>query len=147
MQPLVIFDLDGTLADLTHRLHYIQRDKPDWDAFHRECYLDTPKAPMVKLAQRLYAGGAEIWVFSGRSDIVRGATERWLSMNNVPVGALVMRRHGDRTKDCHLKKKWLEDMWDADRERLICAVDDRQQVVDMWRDNGVVCLQCAPGDF
>jgi len=58
-----------------------------------------------------------------------------------------MRRSGDFTPDDVLKKQWLDSMLPEDRERLVCVFDDRDRVVKMWRDNGVTCLQVAPGEF
>lgn len=58
-----------------------------------------------------------------------------------------MRPAGDTTPDHELKQSWLLSLPNEDRERLMCAFDDRQRVVDMWRRNGVLCCQVAPGDF
>jgi hypothetical protein len=43
---------------------------------------------------------------------------------------------------------WLDDLFPGDKkDRILCVFDDRQKVVDMWRDNGIDCFQVAPGDF
>jgi hypothetical protein len=34
-----------------------------------------------------------------------------------------------------------------DKENILFTVDDRQKVVDMWRANGLTCLQVAEGNF
>jgi len=50
--------------------------------------------------------------------------------------------------DDKLKKMWLDDLFPGDKkDRILCVFDDRQKVVDMWRDNGIDCFQVAPGDF
>lgn len=154
-RPLYIFDIDGTLCDITHRLHFIQGDKPDWDAFHRACNKDVPKKSVIALMDTLRGTGAEVWLFSGRSDIVRTETENWLHhhtsfsawlLEENPA-QLSMRQEGDYTEDHLLKESWLSKMLLEDVERLVCVFDDRQRVVDMWRKNGVTCMQVAPGDF
>lgn len=30
----VIVDIDGTVADLSHRIHFIEGEKKDWDSFY-----------------------------------------------------------------------------------------------------------------
>jgi hypothetical protein len=49
--------------------------------------------------------------------------------------------------DDQLKESWLKAMSPEDRARLVMTFDDRDRVVAMWRRNGVVCAQVAPGDF
>ena len=53
---------------------------------------------------------------------------------------VLLRPDGDSTPDQDLKRDWLRGYG---KERILFAVDDRQKVVDMWRAEGVVCLQCA----
>lgn len=157
MRPLYIFDLDGTLADLTHRLHFLQdkTDKLRWDKFHAACLQDKPKHSVIWLFNTLIAADADVWVFSGRSDIVRQQTVDWLA-DNTAMGSdtiacnpnlLTMRKQGDYTEDHLLKASWVDNLLEIDRKRLVCTFDDRQRVVDMWRERGITCMQVAPGDF
>ncbi|MCC5885710.1 MAG: hypothetical protein JJT88_04670 [Gammaproteobacteria bacterium] len=145
--PLAIFDLDGTLANIEHRLHYIARKPKRWDRFFRACGDDAPNKPVIELAQTLRAAGWEIWIWSGRSDVVRAETERWLATHLGPTLPLRMRRDGDHQADVTLKESWLLDLSPHDRSRLRFIVDDRASVVAMWRSHGVTCLQCAEGQF
>lgn len=179
MKPLYIFDLDGTLADLKHRRHFVERPslrcydcggknhrncvqcgdldvgwKANWDAFHAACVDDTPIEPVLAVLRNL-APFNDIWVWSGRSDAVREQTENWLHMAAGLHGGhyepqyrqLKMRRASDYTPDDVLKLSWYQAMSVEDRRRLVAVFDDRDRVVAMWRKQGVVCLQCAPGDF
>src|SRR5215203_4392556 len=77
MPRCYLFDLDGTLADCTHRLHHIKTSRKNWNAFFAACTKDGPIPHMVELARHL--SKVEKVVFcSGRSDQVRGETEQWL---------------------------------------------------------------------
>ena len=76
--PLYIFDLDGTLADITHRLHYIQQDKKDWRGFFAACVDDAPILPTIRTLQALHKSGADVWIWSGRSDECKAQTVKWL---------------------------------------------------------------------
>lgn len=150
--PLYIFDLDGTLADITHRIHYIREQKPrDWRAFFAACADDAPNRPVIHTMRRL-SFTSDVWVWSGRSDEAREATLTWLVKHTHldatdAVAALRMRREGDYTPDEELKASWLAGMNVIDRQRLVAVFDDRDRVVAMWRRHGVPCFQVAPGEF
>lgn len=143
----IVFDLDGTLADITHRLHHIQGERKDWPAFFAACINDAPVLPLVSIYQDLWGDGCinriEIW--SGRSDEVRQQTVGWLGQHKIPYDALRMRKAGDHQPDDKLKAGWFDSLPNGWRPAL--AFDDRQRIVDMWRSRGVICCQVAPGDF
>ena len=157
MIPLYIFDIDGTISNLEHRLHLITKPlaqvtttefwKPDWDEFHRQVKLDKPIDNVIKTLRYL-ASYAEIWFFTGRMETCRQATINWI-YDNVRSGPVMveMRGIGDYRPDWQVKQGMLDNMLDIDFERLVAVFDDRQQVVDMWRRNGITCFQCAKGDF
>lgn len=155
-KPLYIFDLDGTLADIEHRLHYIKGPKKDWKSFFAACPDDTPIESTLKTLTALRKGGAEVWVWTGRSEEVRTETLSWLQKHQVfqsiwnPLRApeaLLMREHNDFRPDHRIKEEWLHRLDPPERNRLIAVFDDRQAVVDMWRMNNVQCFQVAPGEF
>lgn len=129
--------------------------KPDWPAFFKACVYDLPNMPVIGTLGCLLLAGAEVWIFSGRSDEVYAETVEWLQKNvqaPLPDGAeislkLMMRPAGDFTPDEGLKKSWLYAMEDEDYQRLIAVFDDRDKVVAMWREEGIPCFQVAPGAF
>ena len=149
MTPLYIFDLDGTLADLTHRRRFVDGSvgKKDWPSFFRECVNDTPIMPVIRTMRRLQAADAECWIVSGRSDEVRDATVDWLCKHDCAPTKLLMRKSGDYTPDDALKESWLLSWSEDDRARIVGVFDDRDRVVAMWRRHGLQCFQVAPGDF
>jgi hypothetical protein len=58
----------------------------------------------------------------------------------------MMRKQGDFRRDSIVKKE----IYDNDikgKFDVEFVLDDRQQVVDMWREIGLKCLQVAPGNF
>ena len=154
MKPLYIFDLDGTLALIEHRRHILAWDTRDkWRHFYAACDKDEPNEPVVATMERLRHAGAEVWIFSGRSDEVRDKTVFWLAQNTsfmtheLQGPMLTMREAGDYTADDALKRQWLDSMLVDDRRRLVAAFDDRDRVVAMWRAAGVTCFQVAAGEF
>ncbi|MDE1907645.1 MAG: hypothetical protein KGH75_14465 [Rhodospirillales bacterium] len=153
-RPLYIFDLDGTIALIEHRKHYLERDSRDkWRDFYADCHRDQPNEPVIRTMEKLRISGAEIWIFSGRSDEVRDKTIAWLAQHtsfmthDLSGPMLTMRQEGDYTADDVLKEQWLQGMLAFDRARLVAAFDDRDRVVQMWRRNGVPCFQVAEGEF
>ena len=50
--------------------------------------------------------------------------------------------------DNELKRKWFDDLiGEDDKDQVLCVFDDRQKVVDMWRELGLTCMQVDKGDF
>ena len=147
----VIFDLDGTLAniDVRRKLATKPNGKLDWNVFHNpsNIKLDVPNEPVVKMAQLFAENGFNIVIFSGRTDKTEKRTRSWLSNNRVPFHKLVMRPHKTMNfiPDEILKKDMLDKH--ADIDDVFLVVDDRNKVVDMWRSLGLNTFQVAPGDF
>ena len=141
MAKAVIFDLDGTLADLTHRLHHIKSKPPNWDAFFAACGDDSLIEPIRDLVYLFGGQNYRILLVSGRSDQAREATEGWLATHTIPFHSLHMRRAGDYRKDSIVKSEILDALI-AEGHEIAFVVDDRPSVVAMWRERGLTCLQC-----
>ena len=145
-----VFDLDGTIADISHRLHFVKGKPKNWPAFFDACDGDSPVEWIVGLMKALDEGVLleedTILILSGRSNAVRGKTERWLKKHGVPYDQLLMRPEANYRPDEELKLDMLM-MWlnsnELYAEDVKFIVDDRQKVVDMWRANGFNVLQCA----
>ena len=140
---IVIFDLDGTLALTDHRAHFLNREKKDWRAFYAACDKDEPCHPIIRTLLALYVTGADCRIWSGRSEEVLEKTVHWLASHGLGMVPVKMREEGDHRPDTVLKKEWLDDL--GQKPSLI--FEDRASVVAMWRENGIVCAQVAPGDF
>lgn len=141
----IICDLDGTLCDIKHRLHFIQREKKDWESFQRNCFGDKLNAWCKELIISMHEKGHQVLLFSGRMDYVRTETEDWLSRYDIPYHSLRMRKDKDYRPDHEIKVEMLNEV--RGRFDILFCVDDRKQVVDMWRREGLVCLQCQEGDY
>ena len=150
MKKIVIFDLDGTLAliDKRRELSTKTNGKINFDILHNPSLIkhDIPNPPVVKMAQLFAEDGFNIVIFSGRSNKTEKTTRSWLAKHGIPYHKLVMRDNVRYFKpDEILKKQMLDDHLDIDD--VFCVVDDRQKVVDMWRDIGLNCFQVAAGNF
>lgn len=130
----VIFDLDGTLANTTHRLHYVRNGRRDWDKFFEECHNDAPIEEMLALLRNLNGAYKRV-IVSGRSKAVREKTIAWLEKHDICNVPLYMRPVGDYRKDHTLKKEILNQLL-AEGNQIAFVVDDRPTVVEMWRRHG-----------
>lgn len=144
-QRTIIFDIDGTLADIEHRRHFVQCDKPDWKLFNAAMVDDTPNKPIMEMYQK-FPNYYEMILVTGRTEEYRIITEEWLEHKEIEYDELHMRPDGDYRPDHIIKEEILRKL-QTDGKDILFAVDDRQQVVDMWRRNGITCLQCAEGKF
>lgn len=148
MTKYVIVDIDGTLADCSHRRDYLKGDNgyPDWDKFFSEMDSDPCITPIRDLVNDLQRCGTKILLCSGRPERYRQLTSNWLAENGVYYSELHMRADGDYRSDVLVKKDMFR-LFHLRNLDIDFVIDDRQSVVDMWREQGLICLQCAPGDF
>ena len=142
----IIVDIDGTLADLTHRLDYIKTEPKNWGAFFAGVGGDTVIEPIAMVVDDLRLQGNTIILCSGRSDDTLEDTEQWLADNNINYDMLLMRKAGDHRQDSLVKKDMLDYIRSCDLNPEL-AIDDRTQVVRMWRKEGLLCMQVAEGNF
>lgn len=145
-QMKVIFDIDGTLANNSHRIHYLTEGKKNWESFRAELEDDSPNEPIVTLLQIMTIAGYKIILSTGRFEKDRERTERWLENNSIFYHDLFMRSDGDHRPDFEVKEDMLREL-QIGRDNILFVVDDRSSVVEMWRRNGLTVLQCAKGDF
>jgi len=149
MDKIVIFDLDGTLALIDKRRAISTKDngKMDWDIFFnpKNIDLDLPNQPVMDMANMLSSQGYTIMILSGRSDVTHQATRDWLNKHGVWFDTLTMRPQNHLyMADNDLKQMWLDSIG---KDNVAMVFDDRNQVVDMWRQNGLTTFQVADGDF
>jgi hypothetical protein len=143
-EEIVIFDIDGTLADISERVHHVRRKPKNWQAFNAGMAQDKAIHSMVRLCNILYDGGIRIVLCSGRNEENRPETVAWLEKQGVKYHELLLRRDEDFRSDNVVKREILQGL---DKSRILFVVEDRSRVVEMWRSEGLVCLQCAPGEF
>ena len=137
----ILVDIDGTVADKGSRSPF---------AWHRVGE-DSPKWPVIRLVKAMRSAGYAIVFFSGRDSVCRAGTITWLNeyfgWQHATEYALFMRPERDNRKDS-LVKQALFQQHIQHRYYVEFVVDDRQQVVDMWRRTlGLTCVQVDYGDF
>jgi predicted kinase len=133
----LLVDIDGTVALMAARSPF------DESRVHE----DAPNLPVIAAVRALAAAGNRIVFVSGRTDACRAATEAWLREHvGCEFDGPFMRPAGDMRKDSIVKLE-LFDVHVRERYDVACVIDDRDQVVRMWRSLGLTVLQCADGNF
>lgn len=141
----VVVDIDGTLANTQHRKHFVESRPKNWAAWNAGMSADTCHEDIRQLVTELSLR-REVIICTGREDTYREVTEKWLTDNQIPFDKVFMRRAKDNRKDSIVKVELLDQIRQWHGEPWVWF-DDRNQVVDAIRAQGVRVCQVAPGDF
>jgi hydroxymethylpyrimidine pyrophosphatase-like HAD family hydrolase len=137
----VIFDLDGTLCDDSHRMHLLGSPgvKKDYKAYNALLHLDKVKEAVKMTLNGFHMYGCKIFLVTGRFEEVREATEKWLVENQITYDGLVMRDNKDYRSGDIVKREELNKIRACGYD-VIAAFEDRQKLIDMFREEGLVCF-------
>ena len=159
----IIFDIDGTLLNISHRLHFIKENPKDWKSFRdpKQKRWDEPRLEIIQIADALQKRGHRLIFASGRSESERLDTarsiNRWFNFENAldaasqmgldrfPTWPFYMRQEGDYRKDTIIKSEMLDKMR-KDGYNPILAFDDRPAIVQMWRDRDLKVADVGFGE-
>lgn len=168
----VICDIDGTLADISHRLHFVKKtcydcgnfhdgqncsaggvhDKKDWKSFFSEMINDTVRTDIRDIVLDYKEKGYSIIFVSGRPDNYRDETKYWLSnvafkntkfVEGEDYATILMRRAGDRRPDNETKEDILKTHFEL--EDIECVMDDRPRCIRVWKEAGLKVIDCGDG--
>lgn len=131
----IIVDIDGTIAHMKGRSPY------DWDRVDEDEFDEAVASIPFALRNSVI-----IIIMSGRDEVCREKTEKWLKDNGMPYNHLYMRPQGNTEKDSVIKER-LYNNHIKGKYNVRFVLDDRQQVVDLWRRLGLKCFQVAEGNF
>lgn len=188
MQEVVIFDIDGTLANTSpDRIKFLKpksgspveyngekfkfleelktkeniavlecehgifladknkvKFKPDYEAFNNSLEEDMPNSKVVEICRAL-SENYSILICTGRPEKFRERTELWLKNYGIPYNQIWMRPNGSTESDAIVKKRMLDEI--QRNCNVVAVFDDRDKVVNMWRENGILCCQVAKGEY
>jgi phosphoglycolate phosphatase-like HAD superfamily hydrolase len=130
-----IFDMDGTLADVSSIRHHVSGRHKDFSAFH-EASVDVPPHPeVVQAARDAKAAGHDVFIVTARDAMWRNHTAAWLGINDVPSDGLFMRAHKDRRPDYEVKSEIHDKI--AQTHDIVHAHDDNPAVIKLWQEKGI----------
>ena len=142
---VVLCDIDGTLSDFDHRRIYLSGDKRNWGMYLAMASLDEVRPFTKSVVGFLFESGYEIHILTARHRDSRGDTEHWLKRGGISYHGLHMPRYGESNflKDDVLKSQWLDEQGKDFESRIVCCLEDREDIVKMRRDRGLICWQVA----
>ena len=142
---MYVFDIDGTLADASHRVHYINNKPKNWSAFYEACRGDAVIEPIAKIARLMLANAYPIAYVTGSPEKYRYITMEWLFKHHIwDVNAvLIMRADGDKRPDDIVKPELFNQL----PYPVTAIFEDRTRVVQKWRELGYTCLQVCDGNY
>lgn len=142
--PAVIFDVDGTLVDVSSVRHHVltglrpdgtYNTQKDFDAFHREAVNCPPHKWVVDALNDWRAMGIDILIVTARSEKYSRQLDWWLAENNIECDAVRMRTNQDFRKDYLVKKDILAEL--ERKWEVLHAYDDNPAVIRLWEENGI----------
>lgn len=148
-QKIVVFDIDGTLADTSNRIHHVkpkEGEKKNWSAFFKEAENDAPIHYVINLTYLYHQAGYSIVLCTGRPANLRHDTQTWLTKHGVIYSDLLMRLTTDRGPDYEVKGKTLLEFLKANKLELSqveAVYEDRIPVAEMWRKMGLNVFLCG----
>lgn len=148
----VLCDLDGTLANIKHRLMYAKGNTKDWGKFFAGISEDTLRDDVADVVADYAQQGYDIIFVTARPEDYKKQTLVWLIKNmesRLPNGflTLIMRRENDKRPDTEVKQQIL-DLFFPDRSLIEVVIDDRPSVIRMWEGNGLKVKDVGEGiDF
>ncbi len=142
---LVIFDLDGTLIDVTKIRHYVEGKKKNFDLFHKTS-IDCPPYEKVLNLNKTLQNFSDIYIaiLTGREEKYRSLSEQWLGTYGISYSTLLMRQNNDFRTNVEVKREIYENL----KSKFVpyLAIDDTAQLRDLWRDVGFSLIY-DPLDF
>jgi beta-phosphoglucomutase-like phosphatase (HAD superfamily) len=142
MKTAVIFDMDGTLADVSSIRHHLTKfDETKrtvvkhFNRFHAESVSVPPHNHVANAAHIAHMLGHKILIVTARKHMWRHHTAWWLAMHNIPSDMLMMRGNEDNRKDYEVKKDMLETIRQA--YNVIHAWDDNPNIIKLWTEEGI----------
>ena len=149
MKSAVIFDMDGTLANVSSIRHYLKkwdeskgRSIKDFNAFHAESVNVPPHSHVVNAAQMAHMLGHAVLIVTARRHMWRNHTAWWLAMHDVPSDMLMMRNDNDNRQDYEVKRDMLATISKA--YNVIHAWDDNPSIIRLWQEHNIPVTE-VPG--
>jgi FMN phosphatase YigB (HAD superfamily) len=123
---IAVFDIDGVVADVRHRVHFVEGPRKNWGRFFDLAAKDAPSATGVEWALMAAAEHDLVWL-TGRPEWLRPVTETWLAAQGLPHDELIMRPNHDYRPARDYKVSELRRL--ARTDEIVVFVDDDPMVI------------------
>ena len=140
----IIFDVDGTLANVDPYLYLVRGPNRDYDAFHEASIDALPNFEVVQMLNEAFFDQRHIIIVTSRKENWRGLTSCWLAKNDIGHHALYMRKDDDNRPDYEVKKDILIQI--KKHWNVVHAVDDNPHVIKLWEEHGIPTTKIGTWD-
>ena len=137
MANIILCDIDGTIADNSHRQHFLE-GKKDWDGFFSELVNDLPIHPIIDKINQEQADDKEIVFLTGRPERYRYSTTLWLKEYFNFEFKLLMRKDGDQRNKLEVKKEIFTH--NLENQKIFSVFENDLDLINMWRNLGLNTL-------
>jgi len=149
---MIVFDLDDTLSNTTHRQHILEtgdtKSENTWTRFFKACKKDKPIHWTIDLFNVLQDRSRHsVVIITGRSSIVEKETRHWLEKYDIFPDWIEFRPEKDHRHDSEVKPEMLKKVSKMLDERVWFIVEDRNSMVKKWRELGYNVLQCKESEY
>lgn len=139
----LIFDVDGTLADVSPILHHLL-DHDDPIAYHTKSLDVAAHEEIARIARMEYLWGNHVIVVTARKERWRAITAAWLARHQIHHHALFMRGDGDNRSDYEVKKDILTAI--SKHWNVTAAWDDNPHIITLWQEHGIQTTKVGDWD-
>lgn len=142
MKPLIVFDIDGVLANIEHRAVYLEGDKPDWVKFYSSAEIakDVP-VPSIISVYKHFLVSARVEVWTGRCISTALITRKWLQKHAGLPADTKFRPKDSRLSNLDLKRSFLT----ASKQKPSLVFDAQPRTSEFWHKRGIqVCYTVHP---
>tara|TARA_B100000925_G_C21805523_1_gene386474 strand:- start:115 stop:549 length:435 start_codon:yes stop_codon:yes gene_type:complete len=137
MNNIVLCDIDGTIANNSHRQHFLHNQK-DWDGFFSELINDEPIFPLIEKILELQLEGKQITFLTGRPERYSYSTNLWLKEYFKFDYEIIMRKDNDKRNKVEVKKELFN--LNFTKDDIFCVYDNDYDLLKMWKDIGLVVI-------
>lgn len=143
--------MDGTLSDVSHRKHFVEGDKKDWDSFYKNMKDDKPRKDVIKRVREFIKDNEieEVFIITSRREFARAETFEWIN-KNVPesitdiIGEVYMRGQEDMRPDIEVKKEIYNSVF-KDKYDVVAVFEDRPRIIRMYQELGLNVIDVGNG--
>jgi hypothetical protein len=140
MKDIILVDIDHTISDAFHRDQMI--GIAPWDEYHSASEHDDPAHDFVKIMESFRTHGFKIVGLTSRPEKWRKLTNDWLFKHGIYLDMLIMRPNDNYTRTGELKVSLCREIFGSDwKEKVLCMIDDNENVIAAFRAENVTCLQ------
>ena len=140
----IIVDLDSTLFDDRHRLHYIDQTIPKYDAYHYCMKLDEVNEPVKEFIEYQNRLGVKVIIVTARPETFRDDTIDQLRKHDIKCDLIYMRKRGDIRGSVFVKKDYIEEL--LPHFEIKCALEDKPEVIGLFQELKIPVLKIFMGD-